>query len=342
VALLVATCFLMGIRTARAEPDSAAESARLVERGILLRKDGRDAEALALFQQAYAIRKTPRTLAQIGTAEQALGQWTDAERDLLASLSDSVDPWIAKNKHFLEEALEVVRGHLGTLEVIGSPDGATVVVDGAPVGHIPAEVRLPEGDVVIRAEAPGYAATTRRARVSAREIARESFKLSLAEAPGTSSILPPAPPGAVSNPKADRLGDQTVTLIVEPARSRVRPWAWATSAVAAAGLAVGIAGTIIATGKKNDFNNHTGPDPSDPSAATPDCNLETLTPACRSIRDSYENAKTFAIIGYVTGGALAVTSAVLFFLSRHREPDRTAFACVPDPLSAGALCRLTF
>jgi Flp pilus assembly protein TadD len=46
----------------------------LDQHGIALRRQRRDAEALEEFRRSYALRPTPRTLAQIGFAEQALGR----------------------------------------------------------------------------------------------------------------------------------------------------------------------------------------------------------------------------------------------------------------------------
>ncbi len=63
---------------------AAADESDLVERGIELRIQHRDDEALALFRRAYEATPKPRTRAQIGLAEQALGSWVSAEVDLSA------------------------------------------------------------------------------------------------------------------------------------------------------------------------------------------------------------------------------------------------------------------
>src|SRR2546422_8347826 len=52
-----------------------------VSRGLELRKEDRDLDALAEFQLAYGIRPTSRVRAQIALAEQALGRWVVAESD---------------------------------------------------------------------------------------------------------------------------------------------------------------------------------------------------------------------------------------------------------------------
>lgn len=55
---------------------------RLIEQGVSLREDGRDLEALELFQRAYRRSKSVRAPAQIALAHQALGRWIEAERHL--------------------------------------------------------------------------------------------------------------------------------------------------------------------------------------------------------------------------------------------------------------------
>jgi Tfp pilus assembly protein PilF len=70
------------------------ESNAAIARGVQLRQAGNDDEALAEFRRADQLMPSPRTKAQIALAEQALGQWVAAERDLRAALSTADDPWI--------------------------------------------------------------------------------------------------------------------------------------------------------------------------------------------------------------------------------------------------------
>jgi hypothetical protein len=56
----------------------ADEAEDLVRKGVDLRREGRDQNALETFRKANQLASTPRTVAQMGLAEQALGRWTDA------------------------------------------------------------------------------------------------------------------------------------------------------------------------------------------------------------------------------------------------------------------------
>ena len=74
---------ILAARTAEATGDAAEH---LIKQGVELRAKGKDAEALVLFQKAYAATPSPRALAQIALAEQALGRWIE---DRIAFLSQS-------------------------------------------------------------------------------------------------------------------------------------------------------------------------------------------------------------------------------------------------------------
>src|SRR4051812_16131890 len=72
-----------------ADPAEAA-----IRRGVDLRRQGQDDQALQEFKKAYELSPSPRAIAQIGLAEQALGRWVDAETHLEAALGSKTDAWI--------------------------------------------------------------------------------------------------------------------------------------------------------------------------------------------------------------------------------------------------------
>src|SRR5882757_6909692 len=88
-ALVVALLSMLASGTARADDEA------LLRSGVELRRQGRNAEALAVFQEANGERPTPRAQAQIGLAHHALGQWVEAEIALEHALAIDTDAWIA-------------------------------------------------------------------------------------------------------------------------------------------------------------------------------------------------------------------------------------------------------
>src|SRR5437868_5348964 len=152
VVLPVAGTLLLGGVARADEADQA-----FIERGIELRKEHRDAEALEEFRRAEAIRPTAKIKAQIALAEQAIGRWVEAERDLQAALVASDDRWIASRAAALRGSLEAIRQHLGTLVVKANVDGAELWLNGERLGELPMNrLRAPSGTVHIEVRAKGY------------------------------------------------------------------------------------------------------------------------------------------------------------------------------------------
>src|SRR5688572_21173040 len=108
-----------------AVPSAAASASadELIKEGVALRRQGNDLGALQRFEQAFQIESSPRALAQIGLAEQALGRWVAAHEHLTQALDSKADAWIVKNRRAITDALAVVGEHVGRLEILGaSPD----------------------------------------------------------------------------------------------------------------------------------------------------------------------------------------------------------------------------
>jgi len=162
----------------RAMADEAVDVETIVQRGIDFRKAGRDAEALAEFQRAAKMEESPRITAQIALAEQALGIWLDAHRDLLAALKHSDDSWIRKNRLTLDKSREVIESNLGRVDVWGSPSGAAVALDDKSIGKLPsASTWLAPTEATLRVSAAGYEDYVKLLNVSADSRIREHVDL---------------------------------------------------------------------------------------------------------------------------------------------------------------------
>jgi PEGA domain len=239
-AVVIAAMIAPGARVARAD-----ELDTLVRKGVELRRQGKEQEALETFQRAAEIRKTPRVMAQMAFAEQALGQWVKAEAHLKIALEDRGDPWVAKNRLVITEALNNVATHLASLEVWGTPEGAEVFVDGHSVGTLPSSgaIRLPLGEVMVTVRKPAYAEVTRIVHLLNGGLVRENVDLyalpatfdphagpsTSPGAPWTALVTERASPATGSNTDAD-----------EPHRPVYkRWWFWTLVGVAAVGAGAG-------------------------------------------------------------------------------------------------------
>ncbi len=155
------------------------ESNAAIARGVQLRQAGNDDEALAEFRRADQLMPSPRTKAQIALAEQALGQWVAAERDLRAALSAADDPWIQRNRDALNAAMQQISSRLGSLEVRTATAGAELFINEERVGTLPlsAPVRVAVGTLTIEVRAPGHTSQRRTVEVTANARLREVFTL---------------------------------------------------------------------------------------------------------------------------------------------------------------------
>jgi hypothetical protein len=113
-------------------------------------------------------------------AEIALGRWADAATHLEEALASAADPWIRKNEQVLRESLNRVLDQFGTLQVIGSPSGAEVVVEGRVLGTVPMKepARIRVGDCKFEVRASGYASVTRAVAIESSVPRRETVELS--------------------------------------------------------------------------------------------------------------------------------------------------------------------
>jgi hypothetical protein len=299
IAPAVAACLMIfGLGPARAADPTADE---LITRGLELRRQAKPEQALEMFQRAHAISPSQRTLGQMGLVETSLEHWMDAETHLAAAAATPLDPWVRKNRAFLDQALGVCRGHIGELVVTG-PDGTDVAIDGKHVGTLPAiqPLRLVEGNTVVTANNAGFKDFSKTVTIAGGSKTSLAIVLDPVEkrpaiaisAPAPLPAPPPSPPLAASEPP--RSGWKTATGVGMVA--------------AGAGLvAWGITWIAI--------------DGDDACA--------TGGPACVTVRDT----KTAGWILTAVGAAAAAGGTVLLVTGRRRDSASVAFGATPTSLS---------
>lgn len=344
-----------------ASDDTIADGA--IRRGVELRKLGKDPEALEEFRKAYAAAKTPRALAQIGLAEQALGRWVDAESDLESAVASKSDPWIRKNAATLNGALEVIRRHLGSLDVIG-PEGADLRVDGRAAGTLPLArpARVPIGTLTVELRKTGFFPATRPITIAAGELTRESIDLQPVAA-ATPAAPPPPPRRALPPPISGAAGNPPETLppdypphggpSVKDAGGDAggggvhRTLAWTAAVGALVGGAAGVGALLYRSSKvtnANDLNCHV-----DDANGTVNPDVAANAPRCSDLAAAASRARLGAIISFSAAGALAVTAVVLF-VTAPSGASRTAsqsgagtrLACAPTLGTTGVTCAVRF
>lgn len=161
-----------GLAGPAAADDSAAarrEADRHFKTGVKLFEETKYSEALAEFEQAYALASHPLVLYNLATTHRALSQYAQAVdfyNRFLAEGKGVVKPaQLAKGQRELDDVLRLI----ARVEVTTTPEGATVSVDGRALGPTPLgqPLILGPGDHVVNATLDGHDPAERRFRVAA-------------------------------------------------------------------------------------------------------------------------------------------------------------------------------
>lgn len=308
---------------AYAQPTPADPVEEHLRRGVDLRRSGQDDAALTEFEAAYALRREPRTAAQLGLACQVGGRWERAETLLRDALAAPGDPWVARNRAALEGARDVVARHLATVELVSDVAGARVRVNGADVGTLPlaAPLRVLAGTVVLEVTAEGYEPLTLRFVAGAGETLRERARLVAVPPPAQTTTPAPTPP-----PEAPpRVITQTRVVL----RESPTPWraaAIGSFAFAAASIAAGV--TTLAVGESQATAYNERCDPGDARGE------------CGALRDDVASLRAVTWVLLPVGAVFAAAGALLFVRSASTARAATAARC--DVGVASVQCGVTF
>jgi hypothetical protein len=307
---------------ARAE-DPVAKASALIEKGIDLRQAQHDAEALALFEQAEALSPSPRGRAQVALAQQALGRWVAAEKNLKQALSAKGDPWIDPRRPILEKALLVIASHLGDVQLSGAR--GTVYVDGVHIEEPDAltHLRLETGRRTLEIRSPGLYPFSRTLDVLPGETLRvEVDQHPLLDQPAAPAVVPvPVTPAPIpANPEPP-----------PPPVSHVqRNLGWVAIAGGALFVGAGAFGIAVHDAAAGNFN------------ANKTCTTETSAPAgsqCSTWLSDGTIGQTVEIAGFVGGGVLAALGITLVVTAPSSKPRVSLFPCAPIP--GGAWCSVS-
>lgn len=327
---------------AAGDPTAQKDAEAHIQKGVELRKQSRDAEALAEFQEAMKRSPSARAKAQVGLAQMAVGLFEAAEvtlSEVLASSSD--EPWVSSRRAVLSDALTKIRSHLGTFNVSGEPKGATVEVNGTATCSLPCSVHVQAGEIVVRVLAPGFLPIMRKVSVEARSTSSQVFTLVRApndqvpiQVAANARVEESSPPISVGKaiPQEVGVGDATS----RPPRGSA--WPWITGGASVLALTFGTVEAVRWASKATDYNN------------LKDAGGERLcgvgadsagTGTCASLLSEGHTARALAIGGFVVGAALGITSAILFNRESSDDAGQT-LSCAPAVTTRAVLCSLRF
>jgi len=274
-----------------------AEADKLISQGLELRRAGKSHEAVDLFRRAHTLAFTPRALGQLALAEASAQIWVDAETHLVSTLELGTDAWVERNRQMIEEALAVVRQHIGELAITG-PVRTTITVDGRAAGTLPLlnPLRVAEGSALVTATSAGFQQFSKTVAIQSGKRVTLAIVFGPAQARPAVALAPP------------------MTLVGStPMPGPTTRSVWAGRALVAAGAGLATWGAIwIALDD-------------DSAGARFNCG-----PMCTKVYDT----KTWGW-GLAAGGVAAVVGGVALIISgRHREPS-VALGVTPSAVALG-------
>ncbi len=320
-----------------AKADAAADAGRakdLFEHGRDLRSHGDCADALPLFQKAYALYPPGLgSLRNVAICRETLGRTASARSawlELRRALSTNNDPKYAGWSEDADRAAARLAPHVATLTIdvavdapgeAGRPaaptDGIDITVDGqalareqlgAPIEHDP-------GSVVVRAVgATGTAPDETTVVLAAGESKHVALRVTIA------SATPPANPAAES-PAAASGSEQ-------PARraSPLRTGAWIAFGVGAAGLTGALISFSFRQSALGDLSTNC------PNYASAPCDATKQSVVASDVNRGHTASTMLNVFGAI-GIAGSVAGVALFTLSKSSS-NRTAVVLTPTGVAA--------
>ena len=143
------------------------EADRFFKSGVALYKETKYSEALAEFQRAYEIAPHPLVLYNIAGCHRELSQYAEAVKAYTQFLAEGKGQVPASRLTAAQTELDGILARIARVTVTVTPDGATLLVDGSPIGTlVEMPLILSPGEHLLVAQAPGRKATERRVRVA--------------------------------------------------------------------------------------------------------------------------------------------------------------------------------
>jgi|GEM_PF-4251427 len=302
-------------------PSSANANERKAEKLLLqgrkLVKAGNFAKALTVLRKARAISINAAVELELAAAHSGLGELVTAAEILEGLVNDpGLFGGMVERR---DNALAEVRPKLGRITLTCKTDGAVVTINGRQIGKTPlprSSYVLP-GEISITVKAPVWEKTLKRTLVAGQheEVQvgskrRTSMVANSARGDADSSDstpamslddLPPPPGTASAPPPAKRKTKRSKTTSAKkggfPPELMGRRWTWV---AAAGGLVTGIIGMGLGIAAHVDYGTYK-------DSGTPSSQYAEL-------ESGVSGKATGANVMFVVAGALAVTTAILYFV----------------------------
>jgi hypothetical protein len=306
-----------------------ARAQALLREGNAALGQGRAADALARFIEAYRLFPSPRLHYNIGQAHSLIAGHEAQAYEELARFSKEVADASPDLRAAAEAKRRQLRGQVALVSVSadgsGGGDAGELTVDGARAGRLPRDTPLVLGvGTHTLALAGGARAAAARAVTIAGGETLDIRLVASAPTPGPRLATPatPAPslaPASPTAPVAWAAPDARAGADAGPGAAPPRRWTWRRKlgagllGAATAGLALGIAEHVARERRASQFI--------DAGCGTRDL---AVGPGCQGLYDGVKSAERWLSVGYIGAAALGATGGYFLFVAPS------------EPRSAGA------
>ncbi|MFT3710921.1 MAG: PEGA domain-containing protein [Archangium sp.] len=290
------------------EGGDVAKAKELFQWGQKLYKQARYAEAIAKFEEAYAVRPHPVIYFNIGKCYEQLGETAKALRNYRDYLRLAPD---AKDKETVTDAIANLERRLREkgmqqLMVFADPANARISVDGKELGGSPASVELVAGNHTLLVTADGFEKVERSFVMQTTRATEMTITLRpVGTAKDTSKDTPPI---ASDTPKKDDPPKLTTDnppppppLVTNEPPKKGRVFTYVAGGVAVAALGAGIGMGVAA-----ESNAKTLRDAQSPLGQQ----------RANELQNAAQGLGTGANVAYITAGVAAAAAVVLFFVEK--------------------------
>jgi hypothetical protein len=278
--------------TAAAAAPSLADAKKHYGEGEKKYKAGDFAGALPEFQAADAVKSTPQSQRYIGLCQDNLGHYAEAVASYEKFLA-AVPAKMKKEGDEITRRVEQIKAMPAHLHIESTPTGASIVIDGKPMGTAPADVEVASGKHILHMELDGYLPNDRDLDLA--YASKQDIKAEL-------EAKPVAPPVATTPPPVEAPVTPPPPKPEAPKEARSKLPAFITGGLAIVAVGLGTGFGIAALAKKSEFDT---------------------TPTA-DIADTGENFALVADMAFGVAITLGVTSAVLFLTNDEDSTPRPA------------------
>ena len=152
------------------------------DRGSALFEDGDYGGARAEFERAFDLASEPRILYNVAVCDKMLRRYTRAIESLERSLQLGGKRLSAEYVTRTRETIAALSPYVSRMEIVADQAGASVIIDGEPVGTTPlaAPLAIEVGEHLVSVRKSGFVDVPQKVRVTSGQVATATFSLETA------------------------------------------------------------------------------------------------------------------------------------------------------------------